>query len=128
MVAMSGFFINGVGPQGGYGTSAVAPLYAGLIAARLSVVASLIKRLARAVGQPSSAMPLVVSWGRALRGFNALSEAKFRRMLVRHFALVMIDESQTDLALRGSLRDPCPGDCCLGLGVMEITAKAHMVR
>jgi Pro-kumamolisin, activation domain/Abnormal spindle-like microcephaly-assoc'd, ASPM-SPD-2-Hydin len=32
MVAMTGFFIAGVGPQGGYGTSAVAPLYAGLIA------------------------------------------------------------------------------------------------
>ena len=32
MVAMTGFFINGAGPQGGYGTSAVAPLYAGLIA------------------------------------------------------------------------------------------------
>jgi hypothetical protein len=39
MVAMSGFFINGVGPTplnplqyNGYGTSAVAPLYAGLIA------------------------------------------------------------------------------------------------
>jgi Pro-kumamolisin, activation domain/Abnormal spindle-like microcephaly-assoc'd, ASPM-SPD-2-Hydin len=32
MVAMTGFFINGAGPQSGYGTSAVAPLYAGLIA------------------------------------------------------------------------------------------------
>ena len=32
MVAMTGFVIAGVGPQGGYGTSAVAPLYAGLIA------------------------------------------------------------------------------------------------
>lgn len=32
MVAMTGFFIAGVGDQGGYGTSAVAPLYAGLIA------------------------------------------------------------------------------------------------
>jgi hypothetical protein len=35
MVAMSGFFINGVGgpgQNGGFGTSAVAPLYAGLIA------------------------------------------------------------------------------------------------
>jgi subtilase family serine protease len=32
MVAMSGFFINGAGPTWGYGTSAVAPLYAGLTA------------------------------------------------------------------------------------------------
>jgi hypothetical protein len=32
MVAMTGFFIAGVGPQAGYGTSAVAPLYAGLLA------------------------------------------------------------------------------------------------
>ncbi len=32
MVAMSGFFIKGSGGQAGYGTSAVAPLYAGLIA------------------------------------------------------------------------------------------------
>ena len=32
MVAMSGFVIGGVGNQAGYGTSAVAPLYAGLIA------------------------------------------------------------------------------------------------
>jgi hypothetical protein len=32
MVAMTGFVIAGVGPQEGYGTSAVAPLYAGLIA------------------------------------------------------------------------------------------------
>jgi pro-kumamolisin-like protein len=32
MVAMSGFFIKGVGGQAGYGTSAVAPLYAGLTA------------------------------------------------------------------------------------------------
>ena len=31
MVAMTGFFIAGVGPQAGYGTSAVAPLYAGLL-------------------------------------------------------------------------------------------------
>ena len=32
MVAMTGFVIAGVGSQAGYGTSAVAPLYAGLIA------------------------------------------------------------------------------------------------
>jgi hypothetical protein len=32
MVAMTGFFIAGVGPQAAYGTSAVSPLYAGLIA------------------------------------------------------------------------------------------------
>ena len=32
MVAMTGFVIAGAGPQGGYGTSAVAPLYAGLLA------------------------------------------------------------------------------------------------
>ncbi|HEY3840557.1 MAG TPA: choice-of-anchor D domain-containing protein [Bryobacteraceae bacterium] len=32
MVAMSGFFIKGSGGEEGYGTSAVAPLYAGLIA------------------------------------------------------------------------------------------------
>jgi kumamolisin len=32
MVAMTGFFINGSGPVWGYGTSAVAPLYAGLVA------------------------------------------------------------------------------------------------
>jgi Pro-kumamolisin, activation domain/Abnormal spindle-like microcephaly-assoc'd, ASPM-SPD-2-Hydin len=32
MVAMTGFVIGGVGNQSGYGTSAVAPLYAGLIA------------------------------------------------------------------------------------------------
>jgi hypothetical protein len=32
MVAMSGFFINGAGPTWGFGTSAVAPLYAGLVA------------------------------------------------------------------------------------------------
>ena len=32
MVAMTGFFINGAGPEWGYGTSAVAPLYAGLVA------------------------------------------------------------------------------------------------
>ena len=32
MVAMSGFFIKGSGGEAGYGTSAVAPLYAGLIA------------------------------------------------------------------------------------------------
>jgi Pro-kumamolisin, activation domain/Abnormal spindle-like microcephaly-assoc'd, ASPM-SPD-2-Hydin len=32
MVAMTGFVIDGVGPQAGYGTSAVAPLYAGLLA------------------------------------------------------------------------------------------------
>jgi hypothetical protein len=32
MAAMSGFFIGGSGPQWGIGTSAVAPLYAGLIA------------------------------------------------------------------------------------------------
>jgi hypothetical protein len=32
MVAMSGFFIGGSGPTWGYGTSAVAPLYAGLVA------------------------------------------------------------------------------------------------
>lgn len=32
MVAMTGFVIGGVGNQSGYGTSAVAPLYAGLVA------------------------------------------------------------------------------------------------
>ncbi|MEO9190541.1 MAG: choice-of-anchor D domain-containing protein [Acetobacteraceae bacterium] len=32
MVAMSGFFIAGTGSKAGYGTSAVAPLYAGLVA------------------------------------------------------------------------------------------------
>jgi hypothetical protein len=32
MIAMDGFFINNVGPGGGIGTSAVSPLYAGLLA------------------------------------------------------------------------------------------------